>query len=150
MSSSLCPYVPQPVRLLCSWDSPGKNAGVGYHALLQGIFPTQGWNQGLLRRRQILYQLSHQEHWGVHACLHAKSLEVCLTRCDPMDCSPPGSSVHGILQARILEWVAVPSSRGSSQPRESNPCLLGFLHWQVDSLPLAPPDSLIHPLLVVL
>jgi len=39
---------------------------------------------------------------------------VCLTLCDPMDCSPPGSSVHGILQARILEWVAMPSSRRSS------------------------------------
>ena len=38
--------------------------------------------------------------------------------CDPMDCSPPGSSVHGILQARILEWVAMPSSRRSSQPRD--------------------------------
>ena len=41
----------------------------------------------------------------------------CLTLCDPMDCSPPGSSVHGILQARILEWVVISSSRGSSQPR---------------------------------
>ena len=40
------------------------------------------------------------------------------TLCNPMDCSPPGSSVHGILQARILEWVAMPSSRGSSQPRD--------------------------------
>ena len=40
----------------------------------------------------------------------------CLTLCDPMDCSPPGSSVHGILQARILEWLAMPSSRGSSRP----------------------------------
>ena len=44
----------------------------------------------------------------------AKSLQSCLTVCDPMDCSPPGSSVHGILQASILEWIAVPSSRGSS------------------------------------
>ena len=43
---------------------------------------------------------------------------LCLTLCDPMDCSPPGSSVHGILQARVLEWVAMPSSRGSSQPRD--------------------------------
>ena len=42
----------------------------------------------------------------------------CLTLCDPMDCSPPGSSVHGILQARIPEWVAMPSSRGSSGPRD--------------------------------
>ena len=41
-----------------------------------------------------------------------------LTLCDPMDCSPPGSSVLGILQARILEWVAIPFSRGSSQPRD--------------------------------
>ena len=40
--------------------------------------------------------------------------QLCLTLCDTMDCSPPGSSVHGILQARILEWVAMPSSRGSS------------------------------------
>ena len=43
----------------------------------------------------------------------AQSLQSCLTLCNPMDYSPPGSSVHGILQARILEWVAVPSSRGS-------------------------------------
>ena len=42
----------------------------------------------------------------------------CLTLCNPMECSPLGSSVHGILQARILEWVAMPSSRGSSQPRD--------------------------------
>ena len=41
----------------------------------------------------------------------------CLTLCDPVDCSPPGLSVHGILQARILEWVAIPFSRGSSRPR---------------------------------
>ena len=46
-------------------------------------------------------------------CGHVKSLKLCLTLCDPVDLSPPGSSVHGILQARILEWVAVPSSRES-------------------------------------
>ena len=49
-----------PSRLLCSWDSPAKNTGVGCHALLQGIFPTQGLNPGLLHCRQILYQPSHQ------------------------------------------------------------------------------------------
>ena len=43
---------------------------------------------------------------------------LCPALCNPMDCSPPGSSVHGILQARTLEWVAMPSSRGSSQPRD--------------------------------
>ena len=47
----------------------------------------------------------------------AKSLLWCLTRCDPMNCSLPGSSVHGILQARILQWVTMPSSRGSCGPR---------------------------------
>ena len=43
----------------------------------------------------------------------AKSLQLCLTLCDPLDWSPPGSFVHGVLQARILEWVAIPFSRGS-------------------------------------
>ena len=47
-----------------------------------------------------------------------KSLQLCLTLCDPMNHSLPGSSVHGILQARILEWVAIPFSRGSSQARD--------------------------------
>ena len=51
-------------------------------------------------------------------CVCAKLLQSCLTLCDPMDCSLPGSSVHGISQARILEWVAMPSSRGSSRPRD--------------------------------
>ena len=64
----------------------------------------------------------------------------CLTLCDPMDCSPPGSSVHGILQARILEWVAMPSSRGFPT-QESNLCLLHLLRWQAGSLPLAPPGE---------
>ena len=58
-------------------------------------------------------------------CLCAKSLQLCLTLCEPMDCSPQGSSVHEILQARILEWVAMPSSRGSLQPRDWT--LISFL-----------------------
>ena len=49
---------------------------------------------------------------------YAKSLQSCLTLCNPIDCSPPGSSVRGIFQARILEWVAIPSSRGSSWSRD--------------------------------
>ena len=56
-----------------------------------------------------------------------------------MDCSPPGSSVHGIVQARILEWVAISFSWEPSWPRESNP---GLLHWQADSLPSEPPRKL--------
>ena len=50
--------------------------------------------------------------------MRAKSLQSCLTLCDPIDCIPPGSSVHRILQSRILEWVAMPFSRGSSWPRD--------------------------------
>ena len=53
---------------------------------------------------------------GIQAC--AKSLQSCLTLCDPVDCSPLGSSVHGIPLAGILEWVAIPSSWGSYQPRD--------------------------------
>ena len=60
MSDSLWPHGLQPTRLLCPWDSPGKNTGVGCHSLLQGIFPTQRSNLGLLHCRQILYPLNHQ------------------------------------------------------------------------------------------
>ena len=59
----------------------------------------------------------------------AKSLQSCLTLCDPMDCSPPGSSVHGILQARTLEWVAMPSSGDlpdpGIEPTSTSPALAG-------------------------
>ena len=58
--------------------------------------------------------------------MHAKSLQSCLTLCDPVDYSPPGSSVHGILQARILEWVAMSSSRGSSWLRDQTCVSCGF------------------------
>ena len=80
-------------------------------------------------------------------CMKVKVLaaQAYLPPCGPMACSPPGSSVHGILQARILEWVAIPSSRGSSQQtHRSNPFLL---HWQADSLLfelLGKPHSWVH------
>ena len=63
----------------------------------------------------ISISISGQDHY---ACVPAKSPQSCLTLCDAMDCSPSGSSVHGILQARILEWVAIPVSKGSSRPRD--------------------------------
>ena len=56
----------------------------------------------------------------VCVCVCVQSLQSCPTLCDPMDCSPPGSSVLGILQARIIEWVATPSSRGFAWPRDQN------------------------------
>ena len=197
-----------PTRLLCPWDSPGNNTGVGCLVLLQGVFPTQGLNPCLLRLlhyRWILYccatgesplkemyfrtlisapiqcisilmllaQQSYLEDSAVLwasgivnaiACL-ALSLEKhlkkfvrgccvgqkerhcdlwfpgrrmggtdsegvwdqtcgclvtksCLTLGGRMDCSPLGSLVHSVLQARMLEWVAISLSKGSSQPRD--------------------------------
>ena len=73
------PHRQQPTRVLCPWDSPGKNTGVGCHFILQRM----------------------------HACMHAKSLQLCPTLCDPIDGSPPGSSLPGILQAKTLAWVAI-------------------------------------------
>ena len=70
----------------------------------------------------------------------AKSFQSCQILCDPTDGSPPGSPVHGILQARILDWIAFPSSRGSSQPRDRAPGLSPAL--QEDSLPAEPQGKL--------
>ena len=79
VSDSVRPHRQQPTRLLCPWDSPGKNTGVGCHFLLQ--------------------------------CMKLKSesevAQSCLALSDPMDCSLQGSSVHGIFQARVLEWGAI-------------------------------------------
>ena len=63
LGSPIFPHGLQPTRLLCPWDSPGKNTGVGSLSLLQGIVPTQGSNAGLLCGRQILYSLSPQFLW---------------------------------------------------------------------------------------
>ena len=79
MSSSVRPHRQQPTRPRCPWNSPGKNTRVGFHFLLQ--------------------------------CMKVKSesevAQSCPTLSDPMDCSLPGSSIHGISQARVLEWVAI-------------------------------------------
>ena len=66
----------------------------------------------------------------------------CPTLCNPMDYSLPGSSVHGIFQARTLEWVAISFSRRSFQPRDRILCLFRLLHWQADSLLLSHLESL--------
>ena len=97
-------------------EPPGKpNTGVGSLSLLQGYLPDPGI--------KLVSPALHADSLPVE--LPGKLYYVCVlvtqsfpTLCNPMDCSPPGSSVHEILQARILEWVAMPSSRGSSQPRE--------------------------------
>ena len=92
---------------------------------------------------KVLYK--HYKEQVMCMCLDAES---CLTLCNPMDCSQPGSSVHGILLARILEWVAISSSRVSSQPRDGNHVSYHVLHWQADSLPLVPPGKLISNKLI--
>ena len=91
MSDSVRPHRWQPTRFPRPWDSPGKNTGVGCHFLLQ--------------------------------CMKVKSesevAQLCPTLCDPTDCSLPGSSVHGIFQARILEWGAIAFSEIQSAAAKS-------------------------------
>ena len=106
-------------------DSPGKNTGMGCHALLQGIFPTQGSNQVFSIVGKFFYHLSQQ--WT------SEVAQLCPILCNPMDYSPPGFSIHGIFQARVLEWVAISFSRGSSWPRDRTQvsCIAGrcFTVW---------------------
>ena len=82
---------------------------MGCQCLLQGIILTQGSNVHLLADR--FFTTSPACHLGSRSINCAQSLKLYLTVCDPLDCSPPGSYVHGILQVRILEWVAISSSR---------------------------------------
>ena len=79
MSDSVQPHRQKPTRLPCPWDSPGKNTGVGCHFLFQ-------------------YMKVKSE---------SEVTQSCPTLSDPMHCSPPGSSIHGIFQARVLEWGAI-------------------------------------------
>ena len=106
-------------------------------------------NVTLFEKRSLQRQLNEINHLRLNCvcvcarecmCAHAQS---CPTLCNPMDCSSSGSSVHGSLQARILEWVAISPSRGLSldQTQGSNSNLLCLLHWQLDSLPSAPPEK---------
>ena len=93
-----------------------------------------------MKTRVIIYivfsllSLEPTEWKDASLCVCAK----CPKLCNPMDCSPPGPSVRGILQARILESVAMTSCKGSFQPRVE-PTSLRLLQWQAGSLPLAPP-----------
>ena len=98
-------------------------------AVLMGLWrwdPPRAWSSWGALLEELLGTVSAPGiHYDFHfsfitfKCAHVPShfICVCLILCNPMECSPPGSTVHGILRARILEWVAMPSSRGSSQPR---------------------------------
>ena len=91
-------------------------------------------NRSVSRSSIIVQSLSH-------TCVCADSHQSCLTLFNLMDCSQPGSSVHSILQARVLEWVAMPYSREIFPTEALNPHLLHLLHWQMSSLLLAPPGK---------
>ena len=125
---------------LCPWDFSGKNTRVGCYFLLQRIFLTQGRTCVSCIARQILNHWTTREALKMPCC----AMLSCFSHawlCDAMDCSPPGFSVHGTLQARILEWVAMSSSRRSSWPRDRTCISLSLLHWQIGSWPLALPTK---------
>ena len=93
-----------------------------------------------MRSQRVGHNCMTELNWTEYLLsVHAKLLQSCLTLCDSTDWSRLGSSVHGILQVRILQWVAIPSSIGSSQPRDQTLVSLCLLHWQAGSLPLVPP-----------
>ena len=102
-------WPPVTTRLLCSWDSPGKNTGVGCCPLLQGIFPTQG---------QTL--VSYIAGW-FFTIWTTREAPIWLFATPWTVCSLPGSFVHGILQAKILVWTDIPFSKDSAQPRDRIP-----------------------------
>ena len=116
-----------PHGLYSPWNSPGQNTGVGSLSLLQGVFPTQESNLGLLYCKHILYKLSYK---GSPNTVKVKVAQLCPTLCDLTN-----YTVLGILQARILEWVAIPFAKGSSQPRywTKVSCIAGgfFINWAI-------------------
>ena len=96
-------------------DSPSKNTSVGCHALLQVIFPTHNWTQVSCTAGGFFTDWATREAQIKTSAAAAKSLQSCLTLCDPIDSSPPGSTVPGILQARTLEWLPFPSPMHESK-----------------------------------
>ena len=114
------------VSRIAGWSLPAepqgkpKNTGVGSLSLFQGIFSTQESNWGLLHCRQILYQLSYQGSHGLNDNEEkwTEVAQLCPTLCNPMDCRLLGSSIHGVFQARILEWIVISISRRSARPRD--------------------------------
>ena len=96
VSNSLRLHALQPARLLCSWNSPGKNTGVDSHSLIQGIFLTQKLNPGLLHCRQTFYHLSYQGScYVINPSVQFSSVAQSFpTLCDPMNCSTPGFPIH--------------------------------------------------------
>ena len=80
--------------------------------------PCIRWPKYSLDQLQSLISLKKRSQYILCTCIHAKSLQSCPTLCNPTHCSLPVFSVHGVLQARIMEWDGMPSSKGSSRPRD--------------------------------
>ena len=121
VSHSLHPYGLQPARLFCPQDSPGKNTGGGYHFLLQGMFLIQRLNPHTSFQQRVFRYVFLFGDPKIRVCVCVRKCTCAQshpTLCNPMDCSPPGSCVHGISQAKTLEWVAISFSRGSFHPRD--------------------------------
>ena len=125
---------------------PGKNTGVGCHVLLQGLFSIQGLNQRLLHFLHWQADSLQPSHLGIPVepcvcvcvCVCVWVAQSCPTLCHPTNSSSPGSNIHEILQARILEWVAMPFFWGSSWPRDWSyvSCIAGgpFTFWATTEL----------------
>ena len=104
-----CPFPQSYLKNSCSNNMP-------LH--MSSSLDLPGWIHYSVLKDFLYGQMDSELLQRCYLCVCDKLLQSCLAVCDPMDCSPPGSSVHGILQARILEWVAMSSSRGSSRPRD--------------------------------
>ena len=123
---------------ILAWE-PGGLQSLGCKRVRHDLM-TKTITKYRLQSRYFLLE-SRVKEWISCVCMPAESLQSCPTPCDPMDYSPPGSSVHRILQARILEWIAMPFCRRSSQPRDQT-CTSCLLPWQEGSLPLVSPVCL--------
>ena len=129
MSDSLRLHGLSSTRLLCPWNSPDNNTRVGSHSLLQRIFPIQGLNLGH----------ALQADFFLPSAAAGKLLQSCPTLCNPIDSSPPGSAVPGILQAKTLEWAAISFSNACMHAK-----LLQSCPTLCDPIDDSPPGSPVH------
>ena len=164
VSDSLRPHGLHPTRLLRPWDFPGKSTGVGCHCLLWRALHTYiffffccvTWSTHSLSRDQtytpciecrpltteapdksivLAVLMTNFLYVFIEFCAMLKLLELCLT----LDCSPLGSSVSGVFQARILEWAAM--TLAGDLPNPGIKPLLNLLPWHTGSLPVVPPGK---------
>ena len=120
------PWIKEPDRSQ-SMESQSQNDWVT-NIFTLSLSMTSCWLQRQSHSKLWCYRLKKFTLSSSSVCIHAQS---CLTLCNSMNCSPPGSSVHGLLQARILEWVAISFSKGSSPPRDQtgNSCVSCIGRW---------------------